>query len=395
MNQTAKRWTLRCIKLAFCAGALWYLSGKVTFRDYVRLKESPSQKQRLISEDGDVLVVLDADGRSRTIAVQDLADQDALKPGQRAVEHGLIRIIRSANWTWTGWAVVVMAPIPLILAWRLRYLLAMQQIAITLRDATLLTYAGNFFNFAMPGTTGGDVYKAYHIAKRTTRRVEAVTIIILDRAIGMISFLLLSVGALFISRKDELLGEYGAWVSYLMIALFAGCGLFFSRRVRDLIHFEALLAKLPFGDKIRRIDETAYHFRHHPVRAMNAFVGTIASHFLGVTVIYFLARGFDIHPKPGESISDFYTACLLSTIVGQLFSAVPISVQGFGLMEAVFYRVLVVGGWATASQMLALTLSFRIVQIFWALPGVIVPWLGFEAPPDEARESEVSGIAGG
>jgi len=392
MNPTAKKWTLRLIKLSVCAGALWYLSGKVTFRDYARLAESPKLKQRIISETGDSLVILNAaTDQPRTISAHALAVQDSLKPGQRPIERGLFYIIRSANWSWTGWAIATMAPIPCILAWRLRYLLAMQQIVLNFRDAVLLTYAGNFFNFAMPGTTGGDVYKAYHVAKRTTRRVEAVTIIILDRAIGMISFLILSVGALLIARKEELLGEYGIWVTYLMLAFFLGCLLFFSRRVRDLLRFEKLLARLPFGDKIRRIDETAYQFRHHPVRAMNALVATFASHFLGVTVIYFLARGFGIHPKADESIRDFYLACLLSTVVGQLFSAVPISVQGFGLMEAVFYRVLVVGGWATASQMLALTLSFRIVQIFWALPGLVVPWLGFEAPPTEGPTPGTTG----
>ena len=390
MNPAAKRWMLRFVKLAVCAGALWYLSGKVTFRDYARLKDAPDLKQRILSEDNDQLVILDSEtGEDRPVFSDDLAVQDQLKPSQRPIERGLFFIIRTANWSWTAWAVVTMAPIPFILAWRLRYLLNMQDIAITYRDALLLTYAGNFFNFAMPGTTGGDVYKAYHVAKRTSKRVEAVTIILLDRAIGMVSFLILSAGALFIARRQEMLGDYGKWVSYLMVAFFIGCVLFFSRRLRDLVRFEHLLAKLPLGDKIRRIDETAYRCRNHPIKAMNSLLGTFGSHFLGVTVIFFLARGFDIHPHAGESVADFYLACLLSTVVGQLFAAVPISVQGFGLLEAVFYRVLVVGGWATASQMLALTLSFRIVQIFWALPGIIVPWLGFEAPPAETDAADI------
>ncbi|MCC7313634.1 MAG: hypothetical protein IT419_02350, partial [Planctomycetes bacterium] len=74
MNPTAKKWTLRLIKLSVCAGALWYLSGKVTFRDYARLAESPKLKQRIISETGDSLVILNAaTDQPRTISAHALA----------------------------------------------------------------------------------------------------------------------------------------------------------------------------------------------------------------------------------------------------------------------------------------------------------------------------------
>jgi hypothetical protein len=74
----------------------------------------------------------------------------------------------------------------------LRLLLSMQQISTSLRDATLLTFAGNFSNVAVPGTTGGDLYKAYHIARQTHKTAEGVAIVFLDRAVGLISFLLLA-----------------------------------------------------------------------------------------------------------------------------------------------------------------------------------------------------------
>ncbi len=58
------------------------------------------------------------------------------------------------------------------------------------------------------------------------------------------------------------------------------------------------------------------------------------------------------------------------------------------------------------SEMLALTLGARLVQVVWALPGAIVPWLGFGRPPghtaDEAfkdaetpREKADVGVFGG
>ena len=103
MNSAAKRWMLRFVKLAVCAGALWYLSGKVTFRDYARLKDAPDLKQRILSEDNDQLVILDSQtGEDRPVFSDDLAVQDQLKPSQRPIERGLFFIIRTSIWPWTA-----------------------------------------------------------------------------------------------------------------------------------------------------------------------------------------------------------------------------------------------------------------------------------------------------
>lgn len=62
---------------------------------------------------------------------------------------------------------------------------------------------------------------------------------------------------------------------------------------------------------------------------------------------------------------------MLSYAVGSVVAALPITIQGFGLMEAVFYQILVLEGWCTASQMLALTLGYRGIALVLSLPGAI------------------------
>jgi uncharacterized membrane protein YbhN (UPF0104 family) len=59
----------------------------------------------------------------------------------------------------------------------------------------------------------------------------------------------------------------------------------------------------------------------------------------------------------------------LAYTVSTIASAVPITVQGFGVTEAIFYRILVEPGWCTLPQLLATTLSYRAVALLWALPG--------------------------
>lgn len=369
------------LKFAFCAGAVWYLSDKVTYYDYVRLKDAPELPLRLLSETDNELIIADGpDGATRRVSRDDLARPDQLTSGQRDVERGIRSLAVAVDWTWATLAFLTLGPVTFLIAWRLQCLLATQDIGISYRDALLLTFAGNFFNFAMPGTTGGDIYKAYHIARITHKRTEGITVVLLDRVIGLVSFLLLAAGTILALWRTDLIGFYGRWVGYLTIAFFLCFGLFFSHRLRRLIRYDDLLKRLPLADKIKRIDDTTFSFRYHRKPAALSLLYTVISHFLVVTAMYFTARGLGIDKSTLHEEIHLYWAILLASVVGFLLAAVPISIQGFGLLEAVFYKVLVDGGWSTPSQMLALTLGFRLIQITWSLPGIVVPWLGFAKP---------------
>lgn len=391
MSKSAKKWLSRFLKLAVCAGALWYLSDKVTWNDHVRLRSNPNETLRVIADHGESLRVADEAGNERDVPRSELATTEQLGKGERAIEKGLKSIIREADWNWGFWAILALAPTTFIMAWRLQILLATQDIHLSYRDCMLLTFAGNFFNFAMPGTTGGDIYKAYHIAKQTHRRTEGITIVLLDRAVGLISFLLLAAATILASWRSSMIGWYGQAVGFLLVAFIVGGCLFFSRRFRRLIRYDTLLTKLPLADKLKRIDETTFSFRYHHGQAGFALATTIVSHFCIVTSVYCTAHALGIHPTGNQTDAMLYWTCLLSAVVGYLFASVPITFQGFGLLEAVFYKVMVEGGWCTASQMLALTLSMRLIQIIWSLPGVLVPWLGFRRPP----EAELTAVASG
>ena len=68
---------------------------------------------------------------------------------------------------------------------RFVWLLRAQGIYIGYWEGIKLTYAGNFFNFVMVGTTGGDLFKAFYVAQHTRYKLEAVTTIFLDRVVGL------------------------------------------------------------------------------------------------------------------------------------------------------------------------------------------------------------------
>jgi hypothetical protein len=392
MSKTVRQWVLRLIKFAVCAGALWYLSDKVALNDRIRLADDPDTAYRLVGKSETAITIL-RDGQTVEVPRDRIARHHQLKKGQRAEEKGLQSLVVTANRRWGLLAIAVFGPVTFLVAWRIQLLLAAQQIFLRYGEALLLTFAGNFFNFALPGTTGGDLYKAYHVARRTRRRTEGVTIILLDRAIGLATFLVLAVITILAFWRSSMIGPFGKLVGCMAVAFVVGSAFFFSRRLRRVIRFDALRDRLPLAEKVRRADATIFSLRRHRWLSAYAFVLTLVSHLLIVACIYFAARGFGMDRSADLASVHLYWACLLATVVGFLVAAIPISFQGFGLLEAVFYKVLVEGGWATPSQMLAVTLSLRLIQIFWSLPGVIVPWLGFARPTDTTLEAFDAGHA--
>jgi uncharacterized protein (TIRG00374 family) len=56
----------------------------------------------------------------------------------------------------------------------------------------VINLVGAFYNAFMPGTTGGDLIKAYYASKHTTHRTRAVLSVLIDRAIGLLALILVS-----------------------------------------------------------------------------------------------------------------------------------------------------------------------------------------------------------
>lgn len=74
----------------------------------------------------------------------------------------------------------VFAPVFLIGSLRWMVLMRARGIEIGYLRACRLTMAGQFFNLCMPGTTGGDVMKAYYATRATHQRADAVISVAVD-----------------------------------------------------------------------------------------------------------------------------------------------------------------------------------------------------------------------
>ena len=94
-----------------------------------------------------------------------------------------------------------------ILSFRLGILFQGEGLNIHLARVMQLSFIGYFFNNFLPTAVGGDVVKAYYAYKQTKEPAKSFIAVFMDRFIGLFSFMLLAVIALFFAwdRVDIML----------------------------------------------------------------------------------------------------------------------------------------------------------------------------------------------
>ncbi len=281
---------------------------------------------------------------------------------------------------WVAVATVIWAPIYLICSARLVVMMATQDIKIGFWEAVKLTYAGGFLNFAMPGATGGDVYKAYFVARGTDRKTEAVMAVFLDRVVGLTSLVLIG-GVMsllgWVLRLD--VGWAAQVIGGLLVAIIIGSALFFSHTVRRWVRYDRILARLPLSDQIRRIDQAVFILRKQKRKVALALLMTFTLQVIAIVAMVFVAVALDMK-------TDNLVAYFIYLPLGMVIRAVPISIQGIGPMDGSYKLFFVDTGFGNDVQVQILALSVRIFDLLWALPGGLVILTGRELPPKEFAE---------
>src|SRR4051812_42036185 len=106
------------------------------------------------------------------------------------IEPGIISLVRRANALLLLAAILIFPITFLITSYRWHELLKVLDIRIGQARTFVLNMVGAFYNTFMPGSTGGDVLKAWYVAKHTTMRTRAVMSVLVDRMIGLLALIM-------------------------------------------------------------------------------------------------------------------------------------------------------------------------------------------------------------
>jgi uncharacterized protein (TIRG00374 family) len=245
----------------------------------------------------------------------------------------------------------------------LRWHLLTKSYGMEIKIVPLFVYyfIGFFFNNFLPTSIGGDLSRAYYLARESGDRSASIGTVFLERLVGLLATLSFAFIALFWLMKyfHSYRIIYITMIVILVIALFLASVM--SRRIYR--KFNGILSLITFyniGDKIIKVFDTLHFYRNKKSILVGTYVYSLLAQFFLIIMNYILARSLG----------------LLEITFGYLILVVPItfvigllpSINGIGVRDSGYLLLLTRLG-LQPSEVLSLSFSVTIIPIFLSLLG--------------------------
>ena len=234
------------------------------------------------------------------------------------------------NPVWLLLALAVYALTQSVSVWRWHRLLRAQHIDVERQRLTESIWVSLFFNNFLPSNIGGDVVRVADTATAAGSKTLATTVILVDRALGLVALVLVAAcGAL----AAAMVGIHVPGARWLWLATGAGLvtAIFviaIPQLVSHVLKPIRALNRPWVTERAQRLEDAVIKFRNAPTAVAGAFGGAI---FVQITIVAFYlltAQGLSV-PLP-----IFLGAVLIP--VSLAVQMAPVSINGFGVREAVF-----------------------------------------------------------
>ncbi|HXK58871.1 MAG TPA: lysylphosphatidylglycerol synthase transmembrane domain-containing protein [Acidobacteriota bacterium] len=247
-----------------------------------------------------------------------------------------------------------------VLRWQV--ILGNFQISARFSPLTKITFIGQFFNLFLPSAIGGDVFRAYYLSKSHNRGMSTtLTTTLLERSAGL--FALLFIGCFFAALHRIVV--QGVSLLHLFIGLSlayvaANVALFHSWMHRKLT---SLLLRFQLSNveaKLQLVYEGLTTLRKNKKALLNCLLLSGVIQFLSVVIMWLAALAINIR-------APFYIFLIFIPIVN-LTIMVPLTINGFGLRESVYYLLFAQIGLPMETSVTLSLLNFLVVTLA-SLPG--------------------------
>ncbi len=380
-----KKYLSHILRFMFAAAGITYIAITLTWSDHLTVPANTavSANETLEKEmaypvvegeligDGPVTIQID---EANTMVVE--RSQIGPEATDYRIKPGITTTLGQAKPSYLIFGLLIVGPIFLVQSLRWWLLLRSQDLHVPIFKAFRLTMVGTFFNYCMPGTTGGDVIKAYYAAKNSDRRADSVMTVIFDRIVGLLGLILLggfaglfmvvASSAGWVALDEQQLTVLKQVTAFIWLGILGGCvgaSIYYSRRLRRLFGINwNRVQKLPGHRLLVKIDDAALAYKSK----IKLIAVTV---LMSVPVHIALATGTAL---AGYALGMETPLGLILTIVPVLFlaAAVPLTYQGLGVMEGLAMALILnpTGG-ATENQIVGMLLLIRAFQIFYGLLG--------------------------
>ena len=245
-----------------------------------------------------------------------------------------------------------------------------QQMDMPLGDLLAYSLVGLFFGNLLPSNVGGDVVRAYGLARAGGRAEAAAVSVLVDRLMGLVAFLgaavvMAALAAATLTRGAELEQIEIATVVVAALFIFAS-ELMFSRGVSQRVKWIFDIGPLT---RVQPIAQRVYHalqVYRHSYRALALNLSISVCIVLVTTFVW-----YSVALALGMNVSIFYFFLFNPLIAFVLL--IPISFNGLGPKEAtaVFFFGLI----GVPNEIaLSTSLVFHLLIVLTSLPGGVLWW---------------------
>ncbi len=258
-----------------------------------------------------------------------------------------------------------------LLGLRLKVIFKGENLDIKYSDALKLTFIGYYFNNFMPTAVGGDIIKGHYAAHRTQKKLQSYASVMMDRLIGLYTFLIVAAVALVFDKGRSDLPILAPVVFTLVVAGVVLTVAITNIKVASFLKTVFSRLKLfGIGEKINSLYDIVHDYRNRSGIVFKAMLISIVAQSIYFVMIYlfFMALG---HVVP---LGNIFLIMPLVTFI----SMIP-SLGGLGVREGAlvaFFTPLTNKETAFAVSILVLfgllfiSLIGGIIYLWWGINGL-------------------------
>ena len=247
-----------------------------------------------------------------------------------------------------------------------------------LADVVRVFFVSTFVGTFLPASIGGDAVRAFSMSRHDVAPAAAVASVVMDRALGVVSILLLGLFSLAVLHAEVPRGVYVV-LALGGVASIAAAVVIFSDRIADLA--TRAIAIVP-GARLRHVGQSLLDavrtYRHH-----HGVLAAVLAYSVAVQVIRVLQAwclGCALH------IDAPVTLYFVTIPVILLIMLLPITVNGLGTSQAAFLWTFGAAGVARPAAF-ALSILFVALGVVGNLPGGLLYAFGRPAAAPMPGES--------
>jgi glycosyltransferase 2 family protein len=256
-------------------------------------------------------------------------------------------------------ALVACDRLVMILRWVL--LLRASGVPIAARSAARIFLVSSFVGSFLPAGVGGDVARAYGLARATADSSEAVASVAIDRVLGIVALVVM--GLVGLTSTANTLTDWRALAAAALL-LAASIAIFWADRLVGAV--------LPnswkhgwIGTHASATGDALSRYRTRPATLALVFWWSVVVQLLRIVQAYFLGLGL------GLAVPFRYYLVFMP--VGLLMLLLPISISGFGLPQGVIVWLMRPLG-VPEEESFALSTLIVLTGLAGNLPGLVL-WL--------------------